>query len=799
MLRNYLVVAVRNFIKKKTLSIINIIGLSIGITCCLLVFLFIRHELSYDRFHKDADRIFATSQEFGKSGFMSGSPGRAGELIKSNYPEVESFLRVHKTRTIVKYSDKIFQEEVSLSDPQFFQFFTFPLKTGNPETVLQRPEGIVLTKEMVDKYFGDEEPVGKTMSLKFDTTFIDYTVTGIAENFPDNSSIQLSLFVNFHGYEKLYKKVNSFEDYDITTFLKLTSWDKQDELEEKLPALFKTISDKNPNFKKPNYTLKLYSLVDYHFYNWWYMGNVLTKDSDVMNLYILSAIAFVILLIACFNFINLSLGSSSTRLREVGTRKLLGGHRNQIAKQFWFEGIINALIAVLMSIVLTEIVLPVFNSFEGTSLSLNLFNEWSILLFLIVVIFIIGTIVGSYPGVVLSKPTTINILRGKFAIGTHGSIIKSIITLQFALSIFIIFSMLIMRQQYHYLTTKDPGYEYKNVIIVPLHYQREIPLQNVSVVNSLKNELRRNEGIESICGSTCFFTGNYSMTSFSLENGKYFELIIYYVDYDFIETFGINILEGRSFLQEYPSDLQNAVLVNETFIRETGVRNPVGESLSDIVGKQILKSPTIIGVMKDFHIHPLYSKHKPLAIKLVSNTPIQYVSIKLKDAYSGDIINRIREDFTKIAPDMPFEYYFLEDRLVKQYEGESRWLQIITLSSILAIFIACLGLFGMSLLAVNRRTKEIGIRKVLGASVWGIVIMLSKEFLKWVLIANVIAWPIAYYAMNKWLQNFAYRIDLGWWIFVLAGMLALVIALLTVSYQAVKAARANPVDSLRYE
>jgi putative ABC transport system permease protein len=808
MFKNYFKIALRNLIKNKVYTAINILGLSVGIACCILIFLFVRFELSYDTFHKHKDTIYIVREKLNER-IISSAPGPLGQALQADFPEVASFVRVdaYFGLSLVKYGEKIYKERIVYADLTFFTFFTFPLEHGNPETVLQNPKSIVLSKQMAEKYFGKDNPIGKILLLKHSiitkrNEFEDYIVTGIAEPIPKNSSIQFDFLINF---DKTFPyDLNNWKFIGVITFIRLSSKNQAAELMDKFPGFIKkyfdTLIKQNP---KDTWTLQLYPLIDYHM-GANRAGSPLTPTNNPVNLYILSGIALLILLIACFNFMNLSIASSSTRIKEIGMRKVLGAHRDQVAKQFWFESILLSFAALIVGISLAELFLPAFNVLAGKSLNFGYLVNWQTLFFLIGLTFIVGIVAGSYPAVVFSGFTAIDIFRGRLKVGGKNVFTRLLIVIQFTLSIFLIILAIIMQQQQSFLMNKDLGYDKEFVLVIEIYVfgdNTKKVSQTGSLVSSLKNELIRYDNIISVSGCNRSFYYGLSGVMGKDKDGSKVTVRFLKVDYDFLETLGIKLIEGRNFSPEFPTDATGSVIVNETFIKQYAITKPIGRNISDIISGPYWGNYPIIGVVKDFHFDPLHRPIVPAFLTTNTAMPLPFASIhiKIKGTNIQETIGIIKEQFLKLFPEQPFSYTFLEDKIAGYYKSEKRWNSIIRYASILAILIACSGLFGLTLLTVARRTKEIAIRKVNGASISSIVFLLSKQFAFLVLLSNIIAWPIAWYAMNRWLQNFAYRINIGWWMFVLAGLLALVIALLTVSYQAIKAARANPVDALRYE
>lgn len=799
MFKNYIIVTIRNLLRHKVNSLINIGGLAIGIACCILIFLYVKDELTYDTFHEKADTIFAVRMK-SQLGSTSCFCGPLGPALQTDFPEVTSFIRVWPGQSLVRYEEKIFQEKIIYSDSNFFSFFTFPLENGSPKTVLQNPNSIVITKQVADKYFGNEDPLGKTIALNLGEKFEDFIIMGIAKEAPNNSSIKFDFVVSINK-SRIFKPTD-WGTYCVETFIRLTSKNKASELNNKLPLFINKYLVEKYHASHAGYTFFLSSLIDHHL-NMHSFGTILERPTNPLNSYILSVIALLVLLTACLNFMNLTIGNSSCRLKEIGIRKALGAFREQIAKQFWFEALLLSILALIVGFALAELFLPTFNSLSGKLLNIDYSEDMSTLFFLIGLTLCVALVAGSYPAFIFSGFDAIDILRNKLKIGGRNLLTMSLITMQFVFSISLVCATIIIKLQQSFISNMDLGYNKADMVIVPLFSSESNPQKTEITVNSFKNELIHYKDILSISGSSRSLGDALSGYGFHDKDGKILEMSAMKVDYDFVKTMGIKIIEGRNFSPEFSADLANSIIVNQTFVNLLSISEPIGKNPFEILklkGMVYFKNYTnIIGVMKDFNSMPLRYNIMPVFLSLNPQEPYRYINIKIRNANTQETLKIIKEQFQKIAPDQPYSYTFLDDDLAKKYEQEARWSKIVTIASIFAILIACSGLFGLTLLTVVRRTKEIGIRKVLGSSVSDIVYLLIKEFGLLIVVSNIIAWPIAYYAMNRWLQTFAYRIHLTPFPFLLAGTIALLIALATVSFQAIKAARANPVEALRYE
>ena len=814
MLKNYLKVAFRNLIRFKTYSFINIAGLAIGIACCLLILLYIQNELSYDRFNKNADRIYRinTDLKFGSTELaIPVVTDLMGQLLKQDFPQVEEYTRIYNWagKKLVKKGEN-FNTELGIAyvDSTFFKVFTFPAISGNTDRILNEPNTVVITESIAKKYFNTSDAAGRFIETTDNGRTI-YKVTAVIKDMPQNSHFRFDflfpmqnldydwgnlLSMNFHTYLLLKKGVN-YKDFEKNFEI----------FNEKYayPYAQKHLHITVEEMKKAGNKLthSLIPLTDIHLYS--KRIQEISPTGTIQYVYIFSAVALFILLIACINFMNLTTARSANRAREVGIRKVLGTERKSLVSQFLTESTLTAFIAVILAVFVVYQVLPFFNNMAGKELYVkNLFSS-SILLFLISLPFIVGFMAGSYPALFLSRFNPINIMKGKLSAGSKsGKLRSALVVFQFATSIILITGTIIIYRQLNYIQNKNLGYHKDQVLIINDAYN----LGNN--VDAFKNEMLNVPGV--VSGTTSGFLpipSSRNFTVFYREAGQVAESGLtmqrWDIDYDYLKTLGIKLIKGRNFSRKFGSD-SSSIILNEAAVNQLGYNlsdaskdNAINNPVYTLVGRDGIAKYKIIGVVKNFHFESFHQGIGPLCLILKRSTGL--ISFKVSASKIPAIIRQAETKWKKMASGMPFSYKFMDDSFNEVYKAERR-VGIIALSfSALAIIVACLGLFGLATFLAEQKTKEIGVRKVLGASVPAILLMLSKEFIKWIVIANIIAWPLAYYFMNKWLQEFAYRIDINWWLFIYAGCVALVIALITVSFQAIKAATANPVKSLRYE
>lgn len=814
MLKNYLKVAFRNLLRFKTYSFINIAGLALGIACCLLILLYIQNELSYDRFNKNADRIFRinTDLKFGATELaLPVVPDLMGPLLKQDFPQVEEYTRIYNWagKKLVKKGEN-FNTELGIVyvDSTFFKVFTFPAVLGKTDKILNEPNTVVITESIAKKYFNTVDAVGKFIETT-DNGRTLYKITAVIKDMPYNSHFRFDFLfpmknlkydwgnlmsANFHTYLLLKKGVNykKFEK-NLEVFNEKYA----------MPYAQKFLHVTKEEFEKAGNRIK-YSLIpvtDIHLYS--KRIQEISPSGTIQYVYIFSAVALFILLIACINFMNLTTARSANRAREVGIRKVLGTERKYLVYQFLTESTLTALIAVILAVIIVYHVLSFFNNISGKELEINKLYSSSILLFLISLPFIVGLMAGSYPAFFLSRFNPVNIIKGKLAAGSRSGRLRSVLVVfQFATSIILITGTIIIYEQLNYIQNSNLGYQKDQVLIINDTYNLG------HNVDAFKNEMLNVPGV--ISATTSGFLPIPSRRNFSAfyrdlntvaESGLTMQR--WEIDYDYLKTLGIQIIKGRNFSRAFGSD-SSSIILNETAVKQLGYGlsngskdNPINKPVYSWIGHGDIIKYNVIGVVKNFHFESFHQDIGPLCFLLKRNTGL--ISFKVSASKIPAIIREAETKWKRMAAGRPFSYKFLDDSFNEVYKAERRVGIIALAFSALAIIVACLGLFGLATFLAEQKTKEIGVRKVLGASVPAILLMLSKEFIMWIAIANIIAWPLAYYFMNKWLQEFVYRINISWWLFIIAGIIALIIALITVSFQAIKAATANPVDSLKYE
>ncbi len=811
MIRNYLRIAFRNLFKHRGFSIINIIGLTVGLACCFLILLFIRDELSYDKYNDKADRIYRVELHgrINDSDFnMAVSCVPVGPTLKRELPEVENFTRIHKYGVpVMRYKDKVFSEEkFCLADSTFFEVFTLPFIEGNPRTALVKPNSIVITETTAKRYFGNEDPMGKFLNLDNRT---DFLITGVIKDVPKNSHFHFDFFASMTSNQNIIQNQLWLSNNEYTYLLLKKGFtydmikDKVDEVVARnvapqvKAALGVSFEQLKKNGALYNYTLK--PLTDIHLHS--HLDFEIEPNSNIQYVYIFSIIALGILLIACINFMNLSTARSAMRAKEVGIRKTLGSNKSLLVVQFIFESILMSAIAVILAAFLAELFLPLFNEITGKNITFGLSDNLIFIPVFILFAIVVGFLAGSYPAFFLSAFDPVTVLKGNTLKGGKGSWLRSTLVIsQFTVSIILIIGTFIIKDQLTYIQNKNLGFNKDQIVLVKK--TDDIGRK----INAFKKELESNPSIISVSNSNTYPGGLFGNSAYKAggESGDRSQLVMQMAaDYNFVNTYQIPMLEGRYYSKEHPSDTLNALVVNEETVKIFGIKNPIGKKLI-AVGSNASNSVTytIIGVTKNFNFESLHSRISPLAIHLFrpsQNAFGRYTAVRVSSENIKSALNFISNKWHKHAGAQAFEYNFLDQEFAKLYASEQRTEKIFTTFSVLAIIIACMGLFGLVAFITERRTKEIGIRKVMGASINEIVFLLSKEFSKWVLVANIIAWPVAYYFMNNWLKEFAYKINIPLLLFPFAGVLVLIIALITVSSLTFKAAIANPARSLRYE
>ena len=789
MYRNYFKVALRNILRNKTFSVINISGLAIGITCCILILLYIQNELSFDRFHDKADNIYRVGMEMiGPEGSDRGSQTTAavGPTMVNDFPEILETVRFNSINGYLNFKDKnYFVQDILYTDSTIFKVFSFELIIGNPGKALSDPYSIVLTEETAEKIFGKENPVGKFIRLNNKE---DLTITGIVKSPPENSHIQFNSLISFSSlYEDSRLRMDWNGGWRYYTYIELMDGFPVKELEEKIPDfMYKYI---NKKYEQLGYSLHPIFEPLKRIYLYSDLGAGPGPSGSLSNIYIFSAIAFFILMIACINFMNLTTAQSAGRAREVGIRKVIGAGRKQLIRQFLGESVLLSFIGLIIALILIEIVIPGYNNLIGRKISLYGISAWWLIFGIPLFILIVGVLAGSYPSFYLSSFQPLKVIKGIFTSGSGKSGLRNtLVIFQFIISIVLIICTGTIYNQLNYIRNKEPGFDKENIVILPLVSDETRGNNEI-----IKTAFKSIPDIIEVSASSDYPGHGFTRNGY-LPEGFEEPIMIHVVDvdYDFIKTVGLEILKGRSFSREFSSD-PKAYLINETCAKHLGWGEPIAKIISRGGDHQV------IGLVKDFHFASLYHKIEPLIFTMKPYMGYSYLSVRINSGNINTTLNQLKKQWEKVVPGEAFDYIFLDESFNRVYRAEQQFGKILLYFAILTIIIACLGLFGLASFSTERRTKEIGIRKVMGSSVSGVVILLSREFTRWVLIANIVAWPVAYYGIKKWLQNFEYRIDFPVWIFFATALLVFLIAIFTVSYQAVKAARANPVDALKYE
>jgi putative ABC transport system permease protein len=798
MLKNYLKVALVNLKKHKAFSFINIFGLAIGMACCILIAVYVFHELSYDKFHEKGDRIYRLRSELKISGehldIPKSSPPMAEYLIQ-NYLEVNDAVRFRSIgRVPVRFRDSLhYEDSLFFADQSVFDIFTFPLVKGDPRTALSTAHSIVVSEDMARKYFGSDDPIGKLLNIN---NQFDFTVTGVMKNVPHNSHFAFNMLCSFETFAQNNKReMQNWLSINNYTYILLGKGANYKQLELKFPDMIEKRVGTMLKYVKGEMVLSLQPLTSIHLHS--DLMQEISGNSNIIYVYIFSAIALFILAIACINFMNLSTARSTSRVREVGLRKVLGADRGKIILQFLSESILNSLISCILALILVDLTLPLFRSIPGIELRIDYAQNFWLIPGLVGLALLVGLIAGSYPAFFLSAFQPTRVLKGEFKAGKTGNRFRStLVIVQFTISIALIVGTIVVFNQLDYMKNKRLGFLKEQVVVIPISDE-----STLDSLRPVKQELENYSGIDRVAASShvpgqTTYVNPFMPEGFALDQLQYMGEL--YIDHEFIPTMGIEIVAGRNFSTDFTTDTSQSVIINETAAQKFGWEKPIGKTIQELSTSQQLKKYTVIGVVKDFHIESLRKKITPLFIGCTTHI-FNSLSIRIKTENIPATLSFLESKMRQIDPFRPFEYAFLDDSFDAQYRSEERLSRIFSYFAILAVFIACLGLFGLASFTAEQRTKEIGIRKILGASVSGIVLLLSKEFTKWILIANAIAWPIAYFALRLWLQGFAYRTGLTLIAFVFSAVISITVAVLTVSYQAIKSAVTNPVNSLRYE
>lgn len=804
MLRNHLKIAIRYLIRYKEYSLINIFGLAVGIACCLLMMLFVRNEFSYDRFHANADRIYRVWQQEkveGQEFINVVTPIPLGPAVQRSIPEVSAACRVYNLNTLLKTDIISFSGNINMVDSVFFSMFDFRLLAGDPKNPFPTASSIILTQDMAKKFFGDRNALGKNLEIQLGDNQVLFTVSGIVERSPEASSIKYDMLISYENAKYLFRDrmFHSWTNIFNETYLLLHDRQAASVVERKFKVLARQAF--GANYHEGVYTAHLQPLTDIHLNNRLPAGNL--PISNPKYSYILSTVGLLILLLACVNFISLSVGRSSTRAMEVGVRKVLGAERRQLIRQFWGEALLLTLMSVAIGLLLALVLLGPFNTLTQKNLAFHF--DLGTVTFGVALVILVALISGIYPSLILSGFKPVEVLKGKINLGSRRSIFgNSLIVGQFVVAITMMVSTMVIEKQMKYLQNKDLGYTRDQVVIVPTN--KKIA-DGFALADLYRAELLKHPEVGSVTTSVFSLAETpWATLGYTDDKKTYRNFQFNVVDPYFLNTMNIRMADGRNFDQSNTADIYGSILVNEALVKEYGWDHPLGKKLPGTYNERI------IGVTRDFNFESLHTKVKPLVLALrpdsvmihsqdVSfvNAPQPRLSIRMKPGDLSANIEVLKKAWAAVSPRQDFEFRFLDETIAAQYRQEKRTDVIIKLASGLSIFIACMGLFGLATLAVMRRTREIGIRKVLGASVVSLVGSLSGDFLRLVIVASLIALPISWWAMSRWLGDFAYRTSISWWLFPLSAFTALMIALVTVGFQSVRAALNNPVESLRTE
>ena len=787
MFKHNLKTAVRNLGKFKSISFINIIGLSVGMAVCILVMLYVQDERSYDRYHQHADRIVRILQD--DSPYTS---PQLAEIASVNFPEIEKSARILvRDDVMVQYMEKQFVEkQFSYTDPDLFSIFSFKLKRGNPETVLKLPFSIVISEAIAQKYFGEEDPIGKVLKLANE---YDHTVTGVMEEIPHNSHFRYNIMATLASFDQVFgsEARTNWGWRNMITYLLIQDNFSQVSFDKKLSTFISENRDFQEGEKPSTYTTQ--ALKEIHLYSG-FIENDIQIQGNISYILIFSGIGVLILLIACFNYVNLLTANATTRAKEVGIKKVIGSSRNQLVRQFLGESSVLLMIALCFAIALSFLCLPIFNILTGKTLSLGTLFSGRMILSTIGILVFTGVLSGFYPAFVLSSFQPAKTLKASKSNGRSKlTFSRVIVGGQFTISIILIACALFMAKQLHFLQTEKLGYDKEHLIVTRFYDTEESQKYEI-----LKNELLKNSNITSITAATRIPSDDLNNWGAIKLPGQseYINIPFVHVNFDYFKTFRISAIRGRLFSKQMKTDINHSLILNEEALNRLGYdQNDIGKTVQITWPSSERK---IIGIVKDFHFESLYKPIQPVAF-VISPERTWKMAIKVRASQMNETLGFIEKTWKTFYPKWAYEYQFVDERVEKYYESEKRTFQLMSYFTFLAIFVACLGLFGLISFIIKRKFKEIAIRKVLGAPVTDIFTLLTRELLWGILLANLIAWPIAWYALNRWLQNFAYRTSLSIWIFLIAGLSVLAIALVSMSWQTLRAARTNPINSLKYE
>jgi len=812
MLYNYLKIAFRNLTRYKSFSLINIIGLSIGLTASLLIALWVFDELSYDKFHEKSDQIYRVERHINWDGKTFDVPVTGAiyaETIKKDIPEVIDFSRIYNIElSLWNHMESSQEEEVFFVDKGFLNVFTFPLERGDPSTALAEPFTVVLTKKAAIAYFGEEYPIDKNLEIEWGDERKKFRVTGIIDNVPSQSHFHFDVLASFETLEELLPdRLDTWVSNYLYSYVLLHPETDMESVNQKLRAIVEEyISPAYTAFLGDDasidniheiYVIQLRPIEQIHL-----MAKLMWEiepQGNLTSVYIFSIVAILILLMACFNFMNLSTALGSKRAREIGIRKTSGATRGQLIRQLLSESILIATISLVIALLIIELVLPGFNTFTGKELALSTFLKPQYLIVLLVVVFGTGVVAGMYPAIYLSHFNPMVVLRKTSEErGAKFSFRQVLVIFQFSISILLIIGTITAYLQVNYFYNRPIGYNQDNLFVISTesNYVR-------NNLDSFKSSLYQNPRVKSVTTSGSIPAAeNFSDQGFkSSEMEDVISSIYIGVGYDFFKTYDMEFLAGRPFSKEFGTDTLNKYIVNEQLIKKIGIQNPeeaLGIEYGHFDSGSNFVKGEIIGVLKDFHFKPMDQEIEPITFVLNEDW-MEYITIRYKTDDVSAFVNDMQNAWVSFFPNEAYDYFFLKDRYESLYIDETRMKNILLAFTMLAIFVGCLGLFGLAAFVAQQKSKEIGIRKIHGASIQNIMSLLTKQFTYWVLLANLIAWPFAFYLLDDWLANFHYRISMPYWVFIVSGLVALLLALITVSYKAYRAAAADPLDAIKYE
>ncbi|HVU99354.1 MAG TPA: ABC transporter permease [Puia sp.] len=797
MFRNYLTIVLRTIARNPVFSLINIVGLGIGLACCLLILLYAKDELTFDRFQKNNARLYRVTRHIidkkhGRDMTMGISGMVQGPAFEHAIPGIQSYVRTNDYSFTLRRGKEVFRQTATWVDDNFFTVFSFPLLAGNPAKVLSEPYSIVLTDEMAKKYFGTSDAVAKTLELEIDGKFQTFTVTGIAKRSPENSSIQFDMLLPFAQFERLHPNAGWLYG-SYSTYLLLEPGASPQGVSARMQEVYWAASaEQRAQLAKRGFEIStvwgLQPFSKMHL-DTSILDAGISNRSDPAYSYILIGIAAFILIIACINFINLTIAQSLKRSKEIGLRKVVGGSRSQLIRQFLGESFIVCACAFILALTLASLALPLFNEMANKRLSLSYLVDGPLTAAFLGLYLATGFIAGFYPALVLSRFKPVETLYHRVTrLRGRNYLAKGLVVLQFALATFLIIATMFFYSQYDYLSHTDLGYNDKNLLTVSVSSDTD----SLALQNAFKTEVSRIPGVRSVAK-----TLNGTWGTLARAEGHDIDVRFMHVDEDYLSAMGISLSAGRNFSRDFPADSARSALINQAFAEAAGWKHPIGKIIDRLNGDD--RKLYVVGVVKDYHFATLKEKIGPEVFITGPRDPYGAYAIRLDPANTPRTLAAIEAVYRRFYPWHLFEHSFVEDDNFKYYEQEARWRRIITSSAVITVFISCIGLFGLSLLSIRQRTKEIGVRKVLGAGVWRVSALVARNFIALVLLSFGIAIPVAWVVVGRWLDNFPYRVSLNGWVFVGAAATTLVIAALTISFQAIKAARANPVDSLRAE